>query len=183
MLNPYLFTKDRYVFVTLSSWLILGAVAVQALFAQTQNYGKLLATGVLALLLADAAGANLLYYQVNNGNRRDWKGAFALIQERSNPDDVLVLWWPELGTYYLDREAISWQDITPEIVMQREQRFWFVIDSETVWGNEAMKGWIEQHGELIDVRYLRTPDDFYLRIYFYDPAQNIITEHAERRDD
>jgi hypothetical protein len=52
-----------------------------------------------------------------------------------------------------------------------------------VWGNEAMKGWIEQHGELIDVRYLRTPDDFYLRIYFYDPAQNIITEHAERRDD
>jgi hypothetical protein len=119
--------------------------------------------------VADAAGGNLLYYRVNNGNRRDWAGAFALIKERGTERDRVVAYWPELGTYYLGQELIFWEDIDPEAVMQSGERFWFVIDSETEWGNKEMKWWVEQNAELIDVRYLRTPDDFSLRIYLYDP--------------
>jgi len=172
LLNPFIFTKDRYVFVILPSWIILGAVAVAGILDQAKSYGKLLAVGVLVLLLADAAGDNLLYYQINNGNRRDWKGAFALIQERSTEDDIVVLWWPELGNYYLDQEMISWQEIDPDTVAQSGHRYWFVIDSETAFGNREMKLWVEQNAELIDLRYLRTPDDFSLYIYFYDPERS-----------
>jgi hypothetical protein len=135
----------------------------------------------LVLLLADAAGGNLLYYQVNNGNRRDWKGAFTLIQERSREDDVVVLWWPELGDYYLDQEMVSWQEIDPVTVVGSGKRFWFVIDSETVWGNTEMKWWVEQNAELIEVKYLRREDDFHLRIYLYDPTPSMRSGRLSNR--
>jgi hypothetical protein len=172
LLNPFIFTKDRYVFITLPSWLILGAIAVKTLFVQLQPSGKLLAAGVLVLLLTDAMGTNLLYYQVNNGNRRDWRQAFSLIQERGDAEDLVVTWWPELGGYYLDHEILSWQNVDPGMIVQSDRKVWFVTDSETVWGNESLKFWIEQNAELIEVLYLRLrEDDFSLRVYLYDPVK------------
>lgn len=176
LLNPFIFTKDRYVFVTLLFWIIMGAVGVKEILAQTRDKSRILAVGVLALLLADAAGSSLLYYRVNNGNRRDWAGAFALIKERSREGDRFVAYWPQLGNYYTGQEVIFWEDIDPEALMQTGERFWFVTDSETAWANRELKWWIEQNAELISVGYLRTPDDFSLRIYLYDPARNAYAE-------
>jgi mannosyltransferase len=175
LLNPFIFTKDRYVFVTLPCWITIGAVVVREILAQTRDKARILAVGVLALLLADAAGSNLLYYHHNNGNRRDWKGAFALVKERSREGDQFVAYWPELGNYYLSQEVIAWKDIDPDAAMRSGERFWFITDSETVWANREMKSWVEEKAELIDVRYLRTPDDFSLRIYLYDPVRNANT--------
>ena len=163
----------------MASWVILAAVAVKELASQTKSYGKLLAIGVLVLLLADAAGDHLLYYQVNNGNRRDWKGAFTLVQEQSKQGDVFVAWWPQFGRFYLDHEIVRWRDINPGVVVGSGKRFWFITDSETVWGNMKMKTWVEQNAELIEVKYLRREDDFYLRIYLYDPARNTGSKQSE----
>ena len=175
LLNPFIFTKDRYVFITLPSWIILGAIAVKALFSQSKQYsGKLLTVGILLLLLADAIGANLLYYHVNNGNRRDWRQAFNLVQERGDVEDMVVTWWPELGNYYIENEIISWRSVEPDMIVESGRNVWFVTDSETVWGNFPLKIWVEENTELIEVLYLRLPeDDFYLRVYFYDPAKYV----------
>ena len=51
--------------------------------------------------------------------------------------------------------------------------------SETAWGNKEMKWWVEQNAQLIEVYYLRTPDDFYLRIYLYDPVVQGSIHHLE----
>ncbi|HRQ37260.1 MAG TPA: glycosyltransferase family 39 protein [Chloroflexota bacterium] len=170
--NPFIFTQPRYVFVTLTSWIILAATAVAGLFTETRNNGKILAVGVLMLFLVDAAGAHLLYYHVNHGNRRDWKSAFAIVNENLQDEDEVVAWWTEFGPYYLGgRKITSWGDVKPEMVLQSGQRFWFVLDSETVWGNQEMKLWVENNAELIEVFYLRTPDDNDLHIYLYDPAR------------
>jgi 4-amino-4-deoxy-L-arabinose transferase-like glycosyltransferase len=171
LLNPFVFTKDRYVFVTLCSWLILTAVAVKELMAHTKDKAKLLAAGVLILLVADAAGSALLYYGVNNGNRRDWKGTFASIERLAEEGDVVVSNWPKLTEFYLGDEGIEWQIIDPEMVLNNSNRFWFVVDSETIWTNGEMKSWIEENAELIEVKYLRTPEDISLRVYRYDPEQ------------
>jgi 4-amino-4-deoxy-L-arabinose transferase-like glycosyltransferase len=170
--NPFIFTEDRYVFVALPSWIILGALAVEGISAQGKNHGKLLAAGVLVLLLADGMGDNLMYYNANNGNRHDWKGAFALIQERSRDGDVFVATWDQLGTYYLGQEVMPWADLDLDTVVQTDARFWFVTDEDAVWLNWEMKQWVEEKAELIDVRYLRTADNLNLRIYLYDPALN-----------
>jgi 4-amino-4-deoxy-L-arabinose transferase-like glycosyltransferase len=182
LLNPFIFTKDRYVFGTLYFWVVMAAVAVREMLARIGDRGKILAVGVLALLVADAAGNGLLYYHVNNGNRRDWAGAFALIKARSMEGDRVVAYWPELGNYYLGREVIFWEDIDPKAVMQSGERFWFVVDSETEWGNKEMKLWVERKAELVDVRYLRTPDDFALRIYLYEPERNHAGRPVPSRD-
>jgi mannosyltransferase len=169
LVNPFYFTQDRYVFMVLPFWLILAGFAVRKLLTQANDSGRIFAIGVLILLLADAAGDNLLYYHVNNGNRHDWKRAFALVREQSQPDDQYVSWYTQFGPYYLNREIIPWADLDPNDVRDAGKRFWFILDEDTVWGNETMKPWIERNARLIDVLYLRRQRDNHLRIYLYDP--------------
>lgn len=168
--NPFIFTKDRYVFVVLFSWIILAAVAIHELLSQVTGQHRWLALGVLILLLMDAGGDALLYYR-NNGNRPEWKTAFYIIQEQSESDDVVVTYWPEFRPFYLNREFIQYNDIDVPTVLDSGKRYWFVMDAETMWLNPDVKTFIEKNGRLIDIRYLKTPDDFYLKIYLYDPKQ------------
>jgi hypothetical protein len=175
--NPFIFTKDRYIFMVLFSWIVLAAVAIQELFSQLNGQHKWLAIGVLALLLLDAGGDALLYYRVNHGNRAEWKTAFSMIQEQSQPDDVVVTYWPEFRPFYLDREFIQYEEIDVPTLLKSGKRYWFVLDAETIWANPKMKAFVEEHARLIDVRYLRTPDDFFLKIYLFDPSQVLLQSY------
>jgi mannosyltransferase len=172
--TPFIFTKDRYVFMTLFSWMILAAIGISELFTRIHGIHKWLAVGVLVLVLADAVGENLLYYRVNNGNRADWRAAFHLIQVQSQPDDLVVTYWPEVGAFYLDRQFIQYKDIDVPTILNGQQQYWFVLDAETIWANPEVKAFLEGNARLIDVRYLRTPDDFFLRIYRFDPSQSLL---------
>jgi len=169
--NPFIFTKDRYVFMILFSWIVLAAVAVHELITNTSNLQRWLAFGVLALLLFDAGGDALLYYRANHGNRAEWKTVFSIIEEQSQPEDIVVTYWPEFGPFYLDRDFIQYEDIDVPILLNSGKRYWFVIDAETIQANPKVVSFLESDARLMDVRYLRTPDDFYLRIYFFDPNQ------------
>lgn len=174
--NPFIFTKDRYVFIVLFSWMVLAAVAIYELFSQVTGQYKWLAIGVLALLLMDAGGNALLYYRNNNGNRPEWKTAFQIVRNHSRPDDVVVTYWPEFQPYYLDREFVQYDDIDVPTLVKSGKRYWFVLDAETIWSNPTVKAFLEKNGRLIDIRYLRTPDDFYLKIYLFDPKQQALTQ-------
>src|SRR5215216_4004179 len=169
--NPFIFTKDRYIFMTLFSWIILAAIGISELFMRVNGIHKWLAVGVLMLVLADAGSENLLYYRVNTGNRADWRAAFHLIEAQSQPDDIVVTYWPEVGAFYLNREFIQYEDIDVPTLLNGERQYWFVLDAETIWANEDVKALLESQAQLIDIRYLRTPDDFYLRIYRFDPEE------------
>jgi len=82
-----------------------------------------------------------------------------------------VTYWPELGSVYLDRQFIEYEHIDVPTIVNSRNRYWFVIDSETIWANPNLKAFLEKDSELIDIRYLRTPDDFFLRIYLFDPLR------------
>ena len=169
--NLFIFTKDRYIFLVLFSWIVLAAVAIHELLSQASGQQKWLAIGVLTLLLMDAGGDALLYFRANHGNRADWRTAFSIIAEQSQQDDVVVTYWPEFRPFYLDREFVQYEGIDVPTLLDTGKRYWFVMDAETIWANPKVKAFIEKNGRLIDVRYLRTPDDFYLRIYLFDPIQ------------
>lgn len=174
LITPFTFTEERYVFLTLPSWIMLGAIGVREIFLQTESNSKLLAVGILVVFLADAGGENLMYYRVNHGDRRDWRGAFALVKEQSREGDIFVSTWPELGNYYLQQETISWQDTNRDDVIARGKRTWFVVipDMAWFWHSEDFYWWVAHKTQLIDVRYLRRRDDANLYVYLYDPAQN-----------
>ncbi len=171
LVTPFMFTEERYAFMTLPSWLMLGAIGIKEIFTQLKGSSKILVLGVLVLFLSDTVGNNLLYYRTNNGNRRDWRGAFALVEEQSNVDDIYVATWPELGSYYLQKEVISWQDTNRDDIFARNKRVWFVVipDMATFWGSQGFYRWVKNNAELVDVSYLRRRDNTNLYIYLYDP--------------
>jgi mannosyltransferase len=171
LMSLVMFTEDRYVFVTLPGWTVLAAVAVEEVWIQARQRRGQLAVSVIVLLVAGAAADDLLYYNVNNGHRNDWREAFTLVRELAQPEDLVVAYWPQFGPYYLDREIIALEEISSETVVESGKRVWFVLDSYTVWGLPRKKQWIEQNATLIEVLYLRRPEDYNLRIYLYDPTR------------
>jgi mannosyltransferase len=170
-LNPLMFTKDRYVFMTLPFWLLLAAMGTKEIITRVRGSSVILAAGLLIIFIAHSSSTFLQYYLTNNGNRLDWRGAFQIVQSQSQPEDIVVAFWPEFGPYYLDREIQPWENAEIDAILASGQRYWFVIDYETVYLNSPVKIWIEEHARLIDVLYLRQPEsNFFIRIYLYDPA-------------
>jgi uncharacterized membrane protein len=174
--NSFMYTDERYAFITLPSWIILGALATKEILSATSNQSKVLATGVLALLLANATYANLLYSLENNGNRLNWREGFDVIQETSVDGDLFVSYWPDLATYYLGKEVLSLKDVDPEAISVGGHRVWFVIDNFAIWSVAKTSLWVERHCEL------RMSDEMFvngtklLRIYLCEPARITLSE-------
>jgi 4-amino-4-deoxy-L-arabinose transferase-like glycosyltransferase len=169
--NSFMYTDERYAFITLPSWIILGALATTEIFSETRNQSKVLAFGVLALLLANAAYSNLLYSLENNGNRLDWRKGFELIRERSVDGDLFVSYWPDLGTYYLGKDVLSLIDVNAELMNARGQRAWFVIDNFAVWSVSETSLWVERHCELIMSDEMFVNGTRFLHIYLCEPER------------
>jgi mannosyltransferase len=169
--NSFMYTDERYAFITLPSWIILGALATKEIFSESRNQSRVLATGVFVLLLANAAYGNLLYFLETNGNRLDWRGGFELIQEKSLDGDLFVSYWPDLGSYYLGKDVLSLKDVNPESMIAGGHRIWFVIDNFAVWSVSKTSLWVEQHCELMmfDEMFINRTE--LLRIYLCEPAR------------
>jgi len=175
ILTPFMFTEERYVFVTLPSWLVLTALGIEALWVRFRKYETVLVAGILLVLLADAMGTNLLYFHNNHGNRRDWKEAFAIVQANMHTGDVVVSTWPVLGNYYLRQDVLQWESVDENTVIEYKQRVWFVVIPDMAWftGTQDFYWWVSHNTRLIKTLYLRTVDNANLEIYLFDPAIDI----------
>jgi hypothetical protein len=111
---------------------------------------------------------------VNEGDRLQWKSAFSTISERAEPGDAVVAFWPEFGSYYFQDEVLPYTDVKPDSILASGKRYWFVLDSETIWINAEVKTWLENNGELIEVWYLRRPENNFLRVYRFDPEWPVV---------
>ena len=151
-------------------------MATKEIFSETRNQSKVLATGVLVLLLANAAYGNLLYSLENNGNRLDWRKGFELIREMSVDGDLFVSYWPDLGTYYLGKDVLSLTDVNPELMSADGHRVWFVIDNFAIWSVSKTSLWVERHCELMmfDEMFINRTE--LLRIYLCEPARIILSK-------
>jgi mannosyltransferase len=172
LMTPFAFTVDRYVFVSLPFWIILGAVAVHELVMHADKVGKILSFGVLLLLVAEPLSEDALYYQYQNGNRPDWRGAFALVRREKEEGDLVAATRPELGEYYLGEEVIPINGIDPGTIAQGGRRVWFVIDEATSWVDPDLREWIGKNSELINVLAVSMPGkSLNITVYLYDPPR------------
>ena len=142
LISPFAFTVDRYVFVILPFWAILGAIAFREMFVQTGKRGKLLALGILLLLVADPLGQDALYFAYQNGNRPDWRGAWQIVSREKTDGDLVLATRPELGHYYLDDEVASINSVDPDTIERDGNRVWFVIDEATGQVDPDLEQWI-----------------------------------------
>lgn len=170
--NLFIFTKDRYVFITLYSWITLAVVGIKEIASGLQGHSRWLAIAVFFVLFVSALNDVLLYYQANYGDRLPWKSAFASVDEHAQEQDVIVAFWPEFHPYYAAQPISAYENLDLESMLASQNRHWFVLDSETIWTNGDLKLWLESNAELIDVWYLRRPENHFLRIYLFDPIRS-----------
>jgi 4-amino-4-deoxy-L-arabinose transferase-like glycosyltransferase len=172
LLSVFMFTVDRYIFVTLFFWFILGALAIKELFAQKEGFVRLLPVGVLLVLLMTSLSEVFLYYQYQHGNRPDWKGAFLTVRQKMKAEDVIVVTRPELGEFYLRQNVTYINSVNSHTLENSSGRIWFVIEESTSPVKPDTKEWILQNTELVQVRELYLPGkNLSVYIYLYDPAR------------
>ncbi|OGO35107.1 MAG: hypothetical protein A2W35_11500 [Chloroflexi bacterium RBG_16_57_11] len=165
------FSANRYFFISLTSWITLASLATYELIRQLKGKARLLAVGVLVLLLGTSLSEDYLYYRYQNGNRDDWRSAFIFIRERLQDDDLVFAGDPDVGDYYLGQRTFSTGDFEESAFRSKFRRAWFVIDMNTQELYPQQLAWIEEHARQVanfDVPLRgRT---FKMRVYLYDPA-------------
>jgi hypothetical protein len=164
------YAANRYIFLSLTSWIILAGVGMDQLFTNVRGTARVLAVGVFLILPLGAMGENLLYYSYQNGNRDNWKAAFQLIDARAEPDDLVVTTEPLMGLYYLNHPVSGIEATDLERIVDEGQRAWFVEDNNLASKFPKKMRWIETNARLIanfDVS-LRARL-FKMRVYLYDP--------------
>jgi uncharacterized membrane protein len=172
LISPFTQAFSRYVFMTLPNWLILGAIGARELIVHTQKHGKVLAIGVLLLLVADAVSQQVLYYGYQNGNREDYRAAYLQVKEQRSPGEMVVTGWLELGEYYVGEDVVWDRDVGLEDILQSGQRVWLVVDNRSGFSTE-LQSWAEQNAQLVGVHDIYLSGKLLMvRVYLYDPSRS-----------
>lgn len=164
------YTANRYVFVSLTSWIVLAGVGVRELFAQTRGLSRILAAGTLLILVLEPLSENVLYYQYQHGNRDNWKAAFAYIEHNKEAGDRVAVFSNLHGAYYSKEKTMNINLMDFDSLGVSNQRIWFIEDMNLGEKNPRALQWILNHTELkanFDV-HVRARN-FKMRVYLYEP--------------
>jgi len=163
-------TRNRYAFVTLFSWTALGACGIAELLSQVKGKAKLLALGVLMILVLDSFSEDVLYYKFQNGNREDWRSAFEYVKQNRTQEDLVAVTFPAAGDYYLGETTLWIANLKPEDVEFAGRRVWFVENDAIDWDYPRIQAWIKENTKLVanfDVQVsIRTHK---MRVLLYEP--------------
>jgi mannosyltransferase len=171
VMSTFMYTANRYLFITLISWLILAAIGVKELLANSNGHAKLFGLGVLGILIFSPLSEDMLYFRYQNGNRDDWKSAFNFIQKHRQPDDLVVSANPAIGDYYLGDTTAEMSSFDINNPIYSNKRIWFVEDfnADEKWPKTHQ--WILENTSLMGVFDVHLQARvFTMRVYLYDPG-------------
>jgi 4-amino-4-deoxy-L-arabinose transferase-like glycosyltransferase len=171
-LSLFQYTANRYIFITLVGWIILASLAWQDLWTHTSGRTRLLTAGVIILVVVSSASDDFFYFQTQNGNRDDWKAAFAYIQANQKPGDLVLTSNREIGDYYLQTRtyAYGWQETA--LLLSGNERLWLVEDLTMDELHPQIQAWMLANARLMAVFDVHVyARNFKMRVYFYDPAR------------
>jgi 4-amino-4-deoxy-L-arabinose transferase-like glycosyltransferase len=149
VVSLFQYSANRYAFVSLTSVVVLAAVAVNELWQATAKGNRLVAASFALILLAVPMGDNYLYYTHQNGNRDNWKDAFALIATMKEPGDLVVTTHRELANYYLGESTVGLQSVSFPSFVSDKARVWFLVDVTTLQKAPQAHRWILANTHLI----------------------------------
>lgn len=174
------YTANRYVFVSLTSWLALTSVALVALMREIGGRSKgslsahFLVLGVVAVLILDPLSENFLYYRYQNGNRDDWKGALTYVQNNLAPGEMVISGHHLVSNYYLGRETVDIYTLEIDDLEGLQGRTWIVEDMNVPERRPEIHQWLIEHAQLVasfDVHVKAR--NFMMRVYMYMPGEEI----------
>jgi hypothetical protein len=165
------YSANRYVFITLTSWILLAALAVKELSSHLEGHLRIFPVGLVCLLFIALITQDFLYYQYQNGNRPDWRSAFAFIQSHKEPGEIILSANKDLGDYYLQEKTKGLDRFDINDIKESRVKVWIVDD----WGakdiNPASIRWVEENASLVAIYDVWVQArNFSMRVYLYDPA-------------
>ncbi|MCB0189688.1 MAG: glycosyltransferase family 39 protein, partial [Caldilineaceae bacterium] len=170
VISLFQYTANRYVFVALPCWLILAALGAKELFQHTEKSARLLTTGALAILLLAPLTEDLLYFKYQNGNRDDWKSAFAYIKQQKAPDDLVFVPIRAVGEYYLQEKVTKLETVDITRLPATEQKIWFVEDTDVATKWPQVLAWFRANATQVAQMDVHVQARNYrMRVYLYDP--------------
>jgi len=167
------YAANRYVFMSLGSWLILGAWGLHRIVALLRDRSRILAFAVVAVVVVAPLSENTLYFLYQNGNRDDWKGAFELIQSQRLPGDLVFTPDRDLAEYYMGQGYTGFGQFDPAAVSASGRRAWFVEDSNVEEKWPYQQRWVFENARLVanlDVHFQAR--NFKMRVYLYVPPSD-----------
>jgi hypothetical protein len=165
------YTANRYVFVSLTSWIILAAMAINELFILLKGSGRILAIGVLLLILGVSLSEDVLYFRYQQGNRDNWKAAFEYVRQHRESNDLIIAGNPEVGSYYLQDKVNGFHQLEVE-ELSETQRIWFIEDLTVKEIFPQQRSWLLNNTELVaDFDNHVNARVFTMRVYLYSPIE------------
>ncbi len=170
-LSFFHYTANRYIFVSLTSWLILASMAASELFACLRDNPRTLAAGVIAVLIGSALSENVLYFQYQHGNRDRWREALQIVQEEKSADDLVVVANTGVGNYYLGKEVVGFRQFS-RLGLDQYRRVWLVEDMTVKQLFPEEHAWLEENTQLVaNLDNHFSARVFTMRVYVY-PAED-----------
>lgn len=170
VLSAIQYTATRYAFVTLTSWIVLAALAVWTLLKEAKGFIWILSCGVILLLFLEPLSEAFLYYRYQNGNRDDFKSAVQFIDRYKEPGEKVVVTNALLANYYSNDATWNYLTLDLDNLPQDQGRIWFVEDNTLGDLHPETVKWLQENTNLIanfDVRVRAR--NFKMRVYRYDP--------------
>lgn len=172
-ISPFHYTANRYVFISLLAWHVLAAVASVMLLRNANGPLRFFALGTLLILLVHPINEDALYYFFQNGNRDNWKDAFAYVEEHRISSDLVVTSNLALANYYLSGPSMTLHEFNFEEAEAAEQRIWFVEDMTFSDKFPKVHQWLTQHAQLVSIHDVPFQARiFTMRVYLFDPVGN-----------
>jgi uncharacterized membrane protein len=170
-LSLFQYAANRYVFISLITWLILGAVAIRELFKNTEGIGRILVTGVLAIIILVPLSEDVLYFQYQNGNRDNWKAAFEYIETHREDGDIILSPNTDVSNYYMEEETRylgSWDPSS----FHEQSRVWIIEDLNIAELQPQIIPWLRENTvEKANFDVNVQARNFKMRVYLYDPLE------------
>jgi 4-amino-4-deoxy-L-arabinose transferase-like glycosyltransferase len=167
------YSANRYLFITLTSWILLAALAIKELFTHLKGHLRIFPVGLVCLLFIALLKEDFLYFQYQNGNRPDWKAAFAFVQSHKGPGEIVLSANRDLGDYYSREKTKSLESFDIDAIQQSGVKVWIVDD----WGakdiNSETIRWVEENTRQVAIYDVWIEArNFSMRVYLYDPGSS-----------
>jgi hypothetical protein len=170
VISLFQYTANRYVFIVLPAVALLAAVGVWELLRQNLGSARPVAVALVLTLFVAPLGENALYNVYQNGNRDDWKGAFAWIEEHKEPGDLVITTHRDLADYYLEEKTIGFRRTNIQQLADGQERLWFIVDLTTPSLAPGLMSWFQKNGrQVAEMDVTVNARTFPMRVYLYDP--------------
>jgi hypothetical protein len=167
------YSANRYVFITLTSWTLLAALAIKELFAHLKGHLRIFPAALVCLLFIALIKEDVLYYQYQNGNRPDWKAAFAFIQSQKESGELVLSANKALGDYYSQEKTKGLELFDINNIKEAAVKVWIVDDGGAKDINHDTIRWVEENARLVAVYDVWVQArNFSMRVYLYDPVSS-----------